>query len=133
MERLHARCKAPDDMKWFRTHIRNGSKLALLALAIQLVLSFGHVHLAHAQASSANSAIESVQLPADQIPAPDQHPADNCAICAVMAMAGTGLFSTPPVLLLPQAVAFLYLATDAEFIHLNSLTGAFQPRAPPLS
>lgn len=119
-------------MKWFRTHIRNGSRLALLALAIQLVLSFGHVHPASAQAPT-DSAIQSVQLPADQLPGPDQHPADNCAICAVMAMAGTSLFSTPPVLLLPQAVAFLYLATDAEFIHLNSLAGAFQPRAPPLS
>ena len=119
-------------MKWFRTQIRTGSRLALFALAIQLVLSFGHVHPANARAGTTDSAIESVQLPSP-LPAPDQHPADGCDICAVMAMAGTVLLSTPPVLLLPQAVAFLYLATDAEFVHLNSLAGAFQPRGPPLS
>ena len=43
------------------------------------------------------------------------------------------LFATPPVLLLPQAVEFLYLTTDAEFVHLNSARIAFQPRAPPIS
>jgi hypothetical protein len=43
------------------------------------------------------------------------------------------LFATPPLLLLPQAVEFLYLAADAEFVHLNSVHVAFQPRAPPIS
>ena len=32
-------------MRWFRSNIRAGSYVALLALAVQLVLSFGHVHL----------------------------------------------------------------------------------------
>ena len=43
------------------------------------------------------------------------------------------LFATPPLLLLPQAVELLYLTTDAEFVHLNSVRAAFQPRAPPAS
>jgi len=34
---------------------------------------------------------------------------------------------------LPQAVEFLYLTTDAEFVHLNSIYPAFQSRAPPAS
>jgi hypothetical protein len=63
----------------------------------------------------------------------DQQPNDNCAICAVMALANNVLFATPPLLLLPQAVEFLYLAADAEFVHLNSVRAAFQPRAPPIS
>ena len=50
-----------------------------------------------------------------------------------MALANTVLFSTPPLLLLPQAVEFLYLTADAEFVHLNSARVAFQPRAPPVS
>ena len=29
-------------MKWFRSNIRHGTRLALLALAVQFVLSFGH-------------------------------------------------------------------------------------------
>ena len=32
-------------MKWLRAKIRQGTSLALLALAINLVLSFGHIHL----------------------------------------------------------------------------------------
>ncbi|MGH6751213.1 MAG: DUF2946 domain-containing protein, partial [Bradyrhizobium sp.] len=31
-------------MKWFRNNVKHGSRLALLALAIQFVLSFGHFH-----------------------------------------------------------------------------------------
>ena len=50
----------------------------------------------------------------------DQQSRDACAICAVMAMAGTVLFASPPILLLPEAVEFLYRTTDAEFVHLKS-------------
>jgi hypothetical protein len=63
----------------------------------------------------------------------DRQSNDGCAICAVIAMANTVLFATPPLLELPQAVELLYLTTDAEFIHLNSDRIAFQPRAPPIS
>ena len=50
-----------------------------------------------------------------------------------MALAGTVLFTEPPVLLLPEAYHFLYLTTDAEFNHLESRRVVFQPRAPPAS
>lgn len=123
-------------MKWFRTHIKHGSRLALLALVIQFVLTFGHVHVDAAQAAPIDSAMTSVQMPAG--PAPDHHqhqhhPADYCAICAVMALASTMLFATPPVLLLPQAAEFLQQATEAEFVHLDAISGASQPRGPPTS
>ena len=69
-----------------------------------------------------------------QKPASDRDSdSDGCAICAVMAMANAVLFATPPLLELPQAVELLYLTTDAEFVHLNSVRVAFQPRAPPIS
>jgi hypothetical protein len=139
-------------MKWFRSNIRHGSRLALFALVVQLGLSFGHFHGSVAQAAPAiqsaplqSSAYDAKGLPAataaDQAaqpqPAsnhdPDQQPGDTCAICAVMAMANNLLFATPPLLLLPQAVEFLYQTTDAQFVHLNSARVAFQPRAPPIS
>ena len=62
-----------------------------------------------------------------------QQPGDICSICAVMALANTVLFAMPPLLLLPQAVEFLYQTTDAEFVHLRSARVVFQPRAPPVS
>jgi hypothetical protein len=143
-------------MKWFRSNIKHGSRLALLALAIQFVLSFGHFHGIAAQAAPAiqaglsrsvvvfpdaaralaapDTATQSIQGQQQrQKPASDHDSNDACAICAVIAMANAVLFSTPPLLELPQAVELLYLTTDAEFIHLNSVRVAFQPRAPPIS
>jgi hypothetical protein len=117
-------------MKWFRSNIKYGSRLALFALTIQFALSFGHFHGIAAQAAPAIQQT-SQQTPSNQDS--DQQPSDPCAICAVMALANVALFATPPVLLLPQAVEFLYLATDAEFVHLDHGRVAFQPRAPPAS
>jgi hypothetical protein len=139
-------------MNWFRKHLRGGSRLALFALAIQFVMAFGHSHGFAAQAAPAiqtgvtdadfaYAAGLTAQTAADEVaqkqqpstPDTDQQPADNCAICAVMSLAGNVLFATPPLLQLPQAVEFLYLTTDAEFVHLNSIYPAFQSRAPPAS
>jgi hypothetical protein len=122
-------------MKWFRKHIKTGSRLALFALAIQFALSFGHFHGVAAQAAYIGTvaAPEAAQKQQPSNPDSDQQPADACAICAVMALANTVLFATPPVLLLPQAVEFLYRTTDAEFMHLGSVHTAFQSRAPPVS
>ena len=117
-------------MNWFRSNIKHGSRLVVLALAIQFVLSFGHFHGIAAQAAPA------VQQTSQQAPSnhdSDRQPADACAICAVMALANAALFATPPVVLLPQAVEFLYLITDAEFVHLDQNRVVFQPRAPPAS
>ena len=135
-------------MNWFRKHIKHGSRLALLALAIQFALSFGHFHAVAAPAITTGL----TQVDLDHAPPPgaphaasetaQQQPPSNhdtdrsteaCAICAVISLANNLVFSTPPLLELPQAVEFLYLTTDAEFVHLRSVHTAFQSRAPPAS
>ena len=139
-------------MKWFRSNIRHGARAALFAFAIQFVLSFGHFHAVAAQTSTAgqsaaaqtsldrtsdllaaDTASESAQRQSPSNHDSDHQPGDSCAICAVIALANTALFATPPVLLLPQAVELLHLTTDTAFVRLNSASVAFQPRAPPLS
>lgn len=148
-------------MKWFRSNIKHGSLLALLALAIQFVLSFGHHHGAAALETPAVSAqvsdasVLASDAAANQATIGQQHAAltslakafgttptgpaghdqdgDYCAVCAIMALAGTMLFSGPPALLLPDACCFLHLAIEAEFNHFGSRPVAFQPRAPPSS
>jgi hypothetical protein len=148
-------------MKWFRSNIRHGSRLALLALAIQFVLAFGHHHGAVAvaapapmQAHETAVSVLAGKQPAIQVAteatkdsatktsaAPQTKPplghhqsdSDNCAICGLIALAGTVLFTEPPVLLLPEAYHLLYLTTDAEFNHLESRRAVFQSRAPPTS
>jgi UDP-N-acetylglucosamine:LPS N-acetylglucosamine transferase len=116
-------------MKWLRSNIRHGARVALFALAVQFVLSFGHFHGVPAQAAPAIQSAQQ-QLPASNHDS-DQQPGDSCAICAVIALANAVLFATPPVLLPPQAVELLGVATDAEFVHLNPARVVFQPRAPP--
>ncbi|GMO36551.1 DUF2946 family protein [Bradyrhizobium sp. TM233] len=137
-------------MKWFRSNIRHGARLAIFAMLVQFALTFGHSHwfaqaapLAQASLQQTDGAKDGAKGAATdraavqkQSPSgPDrEHPGeDNCAICAVVAMAGSVISATPPVLLLPQAIELLYRTTDAEFLHLKSAGHAFQPRAPPAS
>src|SRR5436190_20345386 len=136
-------------MNWFRQRIKTGSRLALFALAIQLALSFGHFHGIAAQAATAvqagaaqidlatakalDPASEATQKQQPSSPDTDRQPADSCAICAVIALAGNVLFATPPVLPLPHAIEFRYPTTAARFDHLRSEHIAFQSRAPPVS
>lgn len=137
-------------MKWFRSNIKSGARLALFALFVQFALSFGHFHAlaapspaksiqsAPAGASEADAAELAIGKETQPQQAPgkqdhDRQVPDACAICAVIAMAGTVVFASPPLLLLPEAVELLYRSTDAEFVHLKSAGVAFQPRAPPAS
>ena len=131
-------------MKWFRSNIKTGSRLALFALAIQFALSFGHFHEASAQTPRpgltgtdlAHAALDAAgelqqQQPSDHDT--DQHTTHACVICTAVSLANNFLFVTSPLLELPQAIELLHLATDAEFAHLGSLHPAFQSRAPPVS
>ena len=119
-------------MNWFRKHLKHGSRLALLALAIQFALSFGHFHGDVARAAPVLQAglTEAVQQPSNHDT--DRHVID-CAICAVMSLANNFLSAAPPLLELPQSVALQHAATGAAFAHLGSLDLPFQSRAPPVS
>jgi hypothetical protein len=147
-----SQCGVDIDVKWFRSNIRHGSRLALLALAIQFGFSFGHFHdatqaafaiqsglsqFAAARAVEAATADATNRSAQRQQPAPtrdsDRQSNDGCPICIVIAMANAVLFATPPLLQLPQAAEFLYRATDSAFVHLQANHLAFQPRAPPIS
>jgi Protein of unknown function (DUF2946) len=150
---LGFRRKVPIGVNWFRSNIKHGSRVSLFALAIQFVLSFGHFHGIAAQAGPAlqSGSTQTEFSYADRLAVPDaalselarrqptsnhdsdHHPGDVCAICAVIALANAVLFATPPLLQLPQTIKLSYLTTDAEFIHLNAVRVAFQPRAPPIS
>jgi hypothetical protein len=151
--------EAQAGMKWFRSNVRLGSRLALVALAIQFLLSFGHFHGSAQPASASTDAGRSafhdsigfavthfhasngVSLAYASGPVrlktsgdvPAGQPAEDCAICAVMALANALVDAAPPCLPSLQAVAFRYLAADTAFVDPNLARGAFQPRAPPIS
>jgi hypothetical protein len=117
-------------MQWVRSNIRLGGRLALFALTVQALLSFGHFHAIPAQTTPS---IQSSQ----QLPGPshdsDQHPDDFCAICAVMALASTAVAATPPALPQPPTFEHARLTTEASFTAPRSMYAAFRSRAPPIS
>jgi hypothetical protein len=138
-------------MRWVRSNIKCVARIALLAMVVQFALSFGHFHAtfyAATSASEVSSTLSKLSFAADLVkptadspsarrPASnhdsDEHPGDICAICAVMAMAKTALFATPPALLLPQSIELSPLAAEGEFARVALVRAAFFPRAPPIS
>jgi hypothetical protein len=121
-------------MRWFRLHIRLGSRLALFALAVQIVLSFAHVHLADvAQAPSRMSIVAAGSSAAPGIP---PHKSNGivdpgCAVCALIQLAATSAPSTAPTLRLPAMLG--QGRPDASVaVTLAALPHSlFQARAPP--
>ena len=122
-------------MRWFRRNMRFGSWCALLALTIQLVMSFGHLHFASSAATAAlASAAEPLAGTPDDPPTPSKHSrvADYCTICASLHLAGL-LTAEPPSVpaLLPPVQARLTARIEAQSSSHSGLP--FNARAPPLA
>lgn len=123
-------------MGWVRGHSGFGARLALAALALQIVLSFGHVHL-HGIAGGSHHAIAGTHKVAPS-PASPQRPAQNnpdnddyCAICASIYLASTSFVSTPPPLPVPVGFERIeHCFAAARTIVAPRFVG-FQSRAPP--
>jgi hypothetical protein len=120
-------------MGWVRARQRFGAWLALFALALQLVLSFGHIHaedfatpklgavaFAHANDGAADDD-------------GDHHGLGHadCAICAVIHLAATLLLPPPPQVPLPAAETFAWFAAVERHDPPRAPRQPFQARAPP--
>jgi hypothetical protein len=127
-------------MNWFRSTIRPFAQLALFALAVQMVVSFGHMHpddlglssLATAHwAHFPSGAAQSLTGPTDR----DQYPSsdDYCPICASMALLATGAPSLPPVIVAPPPISRVLSAPTALYLVAAQAILSFQARAPPLA
>jgi hypothetical protein len=122
-------------MGWFRANRRIGGGLALIALVIHLVLSFGHLHVvtsksAVAALASAEQAVSIPHAPAE----PLTHPgiADSCAICANIHLAASLLVAWSAWLLPLQAEQELP-GSIGPTNRPASLGTAVQARAPPIA
>lgn len=127
-------------MGWFRSRSRLGSWLALFALACQLALSFGHVHLDGARGSAHASVVASVPAAIDATaaldPAGKDKPAladDYCAVCALIHLAGALVPAEVPALPLPIFSGRLPLAAAIDFDLTQPRRARFQARAPPIA
>jgi len=111
-----------------RANRRWTATLALLALALQFVLAFGHVH-ALPNVDAAHSFVASTSAPGGDLP---QHPADDCAICAVIHLAGTLALPSVAALIPPHAAHIIW-DDRASPQHVAAPAAAFQARGPPLN
>jgi hypothetical protein len=95
-------------MGWFRSSRRAVAWLALFALACQLLLSFGHVHVGQLSGGSAAwAAAGSGNAPAAGPPSsPRKNPiglaGDFCAICANVSLAYTLVLPIVAIVLAPR-------------------------------
>src|SRR6266481_8461587 len=80
-------------MRWFRDHIRQGSWLALVAIAINFAVAFGHVHALDGTASERGPAALLASTTSSDGDQTQNHPADRtdylCPICMAAAAMGT--------------------------------------------
>jgi hypothetical protein len=125
-------------MRWFRDTIRQGSWLALIALAINLGLSFGHFHAINGKVSGhwIASVAASVATPDDSQKqgAPDDSHADYlCPICMAATAMANGLASTPPALPLEFANVSVDRTIERILVLVEPPRAAFQSRGPPIS
>ncbi len=123
-------------MGWVHRHKRRGATLALIALALQIALAFGHVHLrglggdAHVIFASQTLPAHSPRQSPAQVPGDDN---DYCAICASIFLASSAFAPAPPQLLVPANFRRVEIRFNAARPTVEPLRLAFRSRAPPVA
>ena len=121
-------------MGGLRSNRRYCGYLSLAALALQIVLSFGHVHLGVARASFVATA-SGMAAPAPQ-PLPTQ-PADHsigcCAIRAALNLAANSFVPSVPPLAAPTGWQRIEHSDRPAFVFIAQRATSFQSRAPPFA
>jgi len=125
-------------MRWFRDHVRQGSWLALVALAINCALAFGHVHAIGGPGSGRSQAVLAAPSTSDDGDRTQNHPADGradylCPICIATAAMGNALAAAPPTL----PAVFADMSVERAIARTHAIPqpprAAFQSRGPPIS
>jgi hypothetical protein len=117
-------------MRWFRSSRRPWGWLALWALALQLGLSFGHVHGTrgdHPAAAPTTTADAS-----NASDTGDSSDTDYCATCAILALLTGAQTASAPVFVRPMAPVSVEITVAPEAPRLGASRTAFHSRAPPL-
>jgi hypothetical protein len=123
-------------MGWVHRNRRFGTWLALAALTLQLVVSFGHVHLESCPLASPSASVANAKTAAWQ-PCPTQHSSNNaddyCAICAAIQLASASFLPNAPQVPMPFACRTVEHLSCGAFVFIARQRTAFQSRAPPLA
>jgi len=120
-------------MHWIRKNNRLGAWAAVFALAIQLVLSFGHVHLDNFQGTSSVTA--SASQPQPNTPDDDDRGTghDFCAICAALNLTSSSVLPTAALPETPVDHPYTWAGALQSAQVFERVQFSFQARAPPHS
>lgn len=127
-------------MRWWRIRRMGVAGLGLFALLLQLILSFGHVHVREfiAASAAADASVPHVtaskSTAATQEQTPSKLPDDDCPICATMHLTASGLLPAPPCV--SVSLCFSYVSLQARIEIFDFRVGRhvlFQTRAPPIA
>lgn len=119
-------------MGWVRTNRRLCGALALFTLALQLALSFGHVHVRDF-AGIPGAQVAHAQLSAPHSPDGGVTDDDYCLVCATVALSGTLFLPAPPAVSPPSHSTYAshwYRVAERRDRFAHAL---FSARAPPLA
>jgi Protein of unknown function (DUF2946) len=123
------------NMNWFRSRSRSAARLALFALAVQMVVSFGHLHRDDLGLPPLPIADQTrINVDSSGASAPQHHnqkPDDYCPICASMALIATALPSLPPMLVTPDPIRRVWPTQIPVRGVSVKVALSFQARAPP--
>lgn len=112
---------------------RFASWLALAALALQMAVSFGHVHLDGIRHAYPAAGVVAFKARAQPLPAqqPSDDDDDYCAICATIYLAATSFVPQAPALPVPLVSRPIEHLDRIAFAFVAPRRSAFQSRAPP--
>jgi hypothetical protein len=129
-------------MNFVHRHKRRGALLALAALALQITLAFGHIHLNGLHLRGVSDGPRGTTFapyratlaqPSPQAPGQNSNDDDDyCAICASIFLVSSSFTPAPPVLPMPAG----FQRIEHSFDNAHGCTEprrrlAFQSRAPP--
>jgi hypothetical protein len=111
-------------MRWLRSHRNGAGWLACFALACQLVLSFGHIHLTQPVGQASTAAALGSALAGDASggdnPGQPKHPSgltdDYCAVCRNISLTAASIVPIAPAIEVPHSIVapLSWSATEAE-------------------
>ena len=123
-------------MRFVRAHQTSGTWVALVALLVQIVVSFAHIHrddlVSVVPERMPNASRFNPALPDDSrspVPTRDH---DFCTICASMALVGSLVLPQPPTVVLATVPRRVGLIERAIILASTDQHRHFQARGPPV-
>jgi len=124
-------------MAWFRTNRGIAAWLAFFALACQLSLSFGHIHLnkfeVGAFGAAGQAAVETTDQGGAPLPAQPKVPTatDFCAVCANISLVSALILPVLAFILAPRSFTHVFRWSIAAPALVSYRHRPFSARGPP--